>query len=174
VRMILPPLAARRAVDCELVEFFHSHRKPAFNRALSLLCRYYNVRRPRIEWYEYIDWGKTAGKTFEDGLIILVHPENWKRGRIHNSERQWVQMIYHEMAHYLFWTDAERKADMFMRRMVTGLRPSRVRIRQRGILSTRRASGRPRTATPRRRRERLAAVASPRRIRRRRARARVA
>ena len=158
--MILPPLAYRRVVDAYLVDFFHSHRKASFNRALSALCRFYRLKRPRIEWYEYIDWGKTAGKTFEDGLIILVHPENWKRGRVYNSERQWVQMIYHEMAHYLFWTDAERKADMFMRRMVTGLRRTRL---ARGILSARRAAVRTRMV-PRRRRER--AVARPRRIRR--------
>ncbi|MGB6555551.1 MAG: hypothetical protein WBE78_18810 [Candidatus Binataceae bacterium] len=125
MRMMVPPKIHRRSIDRELVEFFHSHRKAAFNRAVACLCRYFAVRRPRISWFEYIDWGKAAGKTYEDGRIHLVHPENWKRGRIHNSERMWVQMIYHEMGHYLFWTDAERKADAFMRRMVTGLRTPR-------------------------------------------------
>src|SRR6516225_2595797 len=124
VRMILPPIAHRRVVDRELAGFFHTHRKPMFNRAISRLCRFYNVRRPRISWFEYLDWGKTAGKTYHDGRIHLVHPENWKRGRVYNTERMWVQMIYHEMAHYLFWTDAESKADLFMRRMVSRLRPA--------------------------------------------------
>ena len=34
----------------------------------------------------------------------------------------WIQTLYHEMGHFLFWTDAERKADAFQRRMVLGLR----------------------------------------------------
>jgi hypothetical protein len=102
--------------------FFREHRVSAFRRAISAFCSYYGVKRPTIEWFEYLDWGKTAGKTFEDGRIHLVHPENWKRGRIYKSERLWVQMVYHEMGHYLFWTDAERKADAFALRMVRGLR----------------------------------------------------
>jgi hypothetical protein len=120
--MIVPPLAHRREIDRNLGEFFRSHRAARFNRAISLMCRYFNVRRPRIEWFEYIDWGRMAGRTYEDGRIHLVHPENWKRGRVYYRERMWIQMIYHEMGHFLFWTDAERKAEMFKRRMVTGLR----------------------------------------------------
>jgi hypothetical protein len=120
--MIVPPLTHRKAIDRSLVSFFRGHRPTAFRRAMSDFCRYYHIRRPRIEWYEYLDWGKTAGKTLEDGRIQLVHPENWKRGRVYKSERMWVQMVYHEMAHYLFWTDAERKAESLTRRMVTGLR----------------------------------------------------
>ncbi len=100
----------------------------AFRRAIADFCRYYRVNLPRIEWYEYIDWGKTAGKTYEDGRIHLIHPENWKRCRIHKSERMWIQTLYHEMGHFLFWTDAERKADAFQRRMVLGLRPQARRI----------------------------------------------
>jgi hypothetical protein len=138
VRMMVPPIVHRRSIDRELVEFFHSHRKASFNRAVARLCRYFAVRRPRISWFEYIDWGKAAGKTYEDGRIHLVHPENWKRGRIYRSERMWVQMIYHEMGHYLFWTDAERKADLFMRRMVTGLRLARKARRPAATVSRKR------------------------------------
>jgi len=145
VRMLVPPVTNRREIDRNLASFFRSHREAHFNRAISSLCRYFNVKRPRIEWYEYLDWGKTAGKTYEDGRIHLVHPSNWKRGRIYKSERRWVQMIYHEMGHFLFWTDAERKADLFSRRMVSGLKIAprgyglRVRTRY-GIASQRRAS----------------------------------
>jgi hypothetical protein len=134
-----------------------------FNRAISRLCRFYNVRRPRISWFEYLDWGKTAGKTYHDGRIHLVHPENWKRGRIYNTERMWVQMIYHEMAHYLFWTDAESKADLFMRRMVARLRPA-PRPR-RGIASARRPAARG-TVAARPRRQRARATAKNRGTRR--------
>ena len=121
MRMIVPPVAHRREIDRNLAEFFRSHRTAHFNRAISSMCRYFNVRRPRIEWFEYIDWGKTAGRTYEDGRIHLVHPENWKRGRIYFSERKWIQMLYHEMGHFILWSDPERKADLFSRRMINGL-----------------------------------------------------
>ena len=124
MRMLLPPVERRRDMDRNLVEFFRASRATVFRRAISEFCRYYHLRQPRIEWYEYIDWGKTAGRTFEDGRIHLVHPENWKRGRIYKSERMWVKTVYHELAHYLFWTDAERKAEVFTHRMVRGLRRS--------------------------------------------------
>lgn len=120
--MIVPPLAQRRAIDRGLSAYFRTHKVSEFRRAVGEFCRFYGVKRPRIEWYEYIDWGKTAGKTYENGRIHLIHPENWKRGRIYNTERMWVQTFYHEMGHFLFWADAERKADAFSRRMVRGLR----------------------------------------------------
>ena len=101
--------------------FFRAHRISHFRRALARIARYYRLPTPRITWFEYLDWGKTAGRTYENGEIHLVHPENWKRGRKYNSERQWVNMIYHEMGHYIFWADAERKADTFANRMVRGL-----------------------------------------------------
>jgi len=144
VRMLLPPLERRREMDRNLVEFFRASRATAFRRAISEFCRYYHLRQPRIEWYEYIDWGKTAGRTFEDGRIHLVHPENWKCGRIYKSERMWVQTVYHELAHYLFWTDAERKAEAFTRRMVRGLRRvsrrAAVRVTRRAAATKRRPS----------------------------------
>ena len=136
MRMIVPPIVNRREIDRNLVLFFRQHRAGAFRRAISDFCRYYNVKRPAIEWFEYLDWGKTAGKTFEDGRIHLVHPENWKRGRIYNKERMWIAMVYHEMGHYLFWTDAERKADAFAVRMVRGLRRPQRRTRLRARLRT--------------------------------------
>lgn len=122
MRMLVPPIVQRREMDRNLVEFFRWEGSAAFRRAVADFCRYYNVKGPRIEWCEYIDWGKAAGKTFQDGRIHLVHPENWKRGRVYKSERMWVQTVYHELAHYLFWADAERKAETFTHRMVRGLR----------------------------------------------------
>jgi hypothetical protein len=127
VRMIVPPLALRRIIDRGLSAYFRTHKPGEFRRSVGEFCRFYGVKRPRIEWYEYIDWGKTAGKTYENGRIHLIHPENWKRGRIYKTERMWIQTFYHEMGHFLFWTDAERKADTFTRRMVHGLRRAAAR-----------------------------------------------
>lgn len=121
MRMILPTLQERRSVDRHLTAFFRDYRTAEFNRAMSRLCRFYGLKMPQVEWYEYIDWGKTAGKTYENGQIHLVHPENWKKGRKYKSERKWINTVYHELGHYIFWADAETKADNFAFRMVRGL-----------------------------------------------------
>lgn len=121
MRMILPTVRARRDVDRALRDFFTTYRAGDFRRFISTICRFYGVRQPTVEWYEYLDWGKGAGRTWDDGKIALVHPENWKRGRKYNSMRQWIHTVHHEMGHYLFWADAERKADLFADNMMQGL-----------------------------------------------------
>ena len=125
MRMILPPLRERRVIDKALSRFFLTHKIADFRQAIIRLCAFYQLKRPRFEWYAYIDWGKTAGRTYQDGTIHLMHPEYWKRGRKYNSERQWINMVYHEMGHYVFWVDAERKANAFAQRMVRGVNPQR-------------------------------------------------
>jgi hypothetical protein len=124
MRMILPGLRDRRAVDRYLTQFFRDYRLPDFQRAIRTLARFFNLRVPRVIWFEYLDWGKTGGRTYENGKIHLVHPENWKRGRKYYSERQWIQTVYHEMGHYVLWADAERKADTFAYRFVRGISPN--------------------------------------------------
>ena len=157
--MLVPPVARRRDMDRRLVEFFYRQRSGVFRRAISDFCHFYDVKAPRIEWCQYIDWGKAAGKTFEDGRIHLVHPEHWQRGRIYNSERMWVQTVYHELAHYLFWTDAERKAEVFTQRMVRGLR----RVSKTRATGTRRQAAQARRLSSARRPRRPAeAIARPR------------
>lgn len=130
MRMILPTVRARRDVDRALSEFFSNYRTAEFRRFVSTICRFYGVRQPTVEWYEYLDWGKGAGRTWDDGKIALVHPENWKRGRKYNSMRQWIHTVHHEMGHYLFWADAERKADLFADNMMQGVRDSIPRTRR--------------------------------------------
>jgi len=120
MRMVMPGLRERRRIDKLFSSFFASYRASEFKSAIVALSRFYDLPTPRIAWYEYLDWGKSGGRTFEDGKILLVHPENWKRGRKYNSERQWVHTVYHEFGHYVLWADAERKADGFAYRFVRG------------------------------------------------------
>jgi hypothetical protein len=125
MRMMIPGLRERRVVDGMLTTFFRSHHESPFRRAVATMSRFYDLPAPRVEWYEWLDWGKSIGRTYETGEIHLVHPECWKRGRKYNSERQWIQAVYHEMGHYVLWADAERKADGFAYRFVRGVSPSR-------------------------------------------------
>jgi hypothetical protein len=154
MRMMLPTVRERRAVDRMLRSFFATYRQSDFRRAMAMICRFYNLKPPPVEWFEYLDWGKGAGRTYEDGRIHLVHPENWKRGRKYNTMKQWIHTVHHEIGHYVFWTDAERKADLFASGMMHGLghevaaRPlaaaPRSRIR---LTGTRRSVARPRNAS---------------------------
>jgi len=121
MRMTLPGVRERKTIDRQLSGFFREHREPEFRRAVRLLSRFYHLRAPKVEWFEYLDWGRSAGRCYDDGNIHLVHPENWKRGRKYKSERKWIQAVYHEMGHYVFWADAERKADTFAFRFVRGV-----------------------------------------------------
>jgi hypothetical protein len=149
MHMIFPGVRERRSIDRQLTEFFRTYGPGRFRRAIAGISRFYRLRSPRVEWFEYLDWGKSGGRTFENGRIALVHPENWKRGRKYNSERRWILTVYHEMGHYVLWADAERKADAFAYRFVRGVS----------------ANGRPRAPVRRR-------VATPSRLQRRRPRAR--
>ena len=121
MRMIFPGIRKRRTIDRQLTDFFRSDGPSRFRRAIAAISRFYRLRSPRVEWFEYLDWGKSGGRTFENGKIALIHPENWKRGRKYNSERRWIQTVYHEMGHYVLWADAERKADAFAYRFVRGV-----------------------------------------------------
>ena len=127
MRMLFPGIRERRSIDRHLTDFFRNHAPARFQRAIASISRFYHLRSPRVEWFEYLDWGKSGGRTFEDGKVALVHPENWKRGRKYNSERRWISTVYHEMGHYVLWADAERKADAFAYGFVRGVGNGRAR-----------------------------------------------
>jgi hypothetical protein len=148
MRMILPGVRDRRAIDRQLTDFFRVHREPEFRRAIQALSRFYHLRPPRVEWFEYLDWGRIGGRCYENGKIHLVHPENWKKGRKYNSERQWIQTVYHELGHYVLWADAERKADTFAYRFVRGVNANGARrsdCSQNGVTQSRPRRRRPRS-----------------------------
>jgi hypothetical protein len=121
MRMIFPGVRERRTIDRHLTAFFREYGPTSFRQAIRAISRFYHLPSPRVDWFEYLDWGKSGGRTLEDGKIFLVHPENWKRGRKYYSERRWIQTVYHEMGHYVLWADAERKADAFAYRFVRGV-----------------------------------------------------
>ena len=155
MRMLMPGLRFRQQADQLLALFFHEHRSGAFRRALGMLSRFYRLPAPRVQWFEYLDWGKTAGRTYENGRIHLVHPENWKNGRKYNSERQWIHTVYHEVGHYVLWSDPEWKADTFAYRFVRGISPrSAGQTHQTGKASRARRKASLRRSGPRRRRPR--------------------
>jgi len=124
MRMMFPGVRERRTIDRLLSSFFREYQLGEFRRAICAMSRFYNLPTPTVHWFEYLDWGKSGGRTYENGKIHLVHPENWKKGRKYNSERRWVHTVFHEMGHYVLWADAERKADHFAYRFIRGVAAS--------------------------------------------------
>ena len=124
MRMMFPGVRERRTIDRLLASFFRDYKLGEFRRAIRAMSRFYNLPTPNVHWFEYLDWGKSGGRTYENGKIHLVHPENWKKGRKYNSERRWVHTVFHEMGHYVLWADAERKADHFAYRFIRGVAAS--------------------------------------------------
>ncbi len=43
------------------------------------------------------------------------------RVRKNKSRGKWINTVYNELGHYIFWADAANKADNFAFRMVRGL-----------------------------------------------------
>jgi hypothetical protein len=53
--MICPPLHERRAIDKALSSFFHTHKIVDFRQAITCLCTFSQLKRPRFEWHTGID-----------------------------------------------------------------------------------------------------------------------
>jgi hypothetical protein len=120
---MLPTLRYRRQIHKYLSAFFESHQPADFNRAVSSMCRFFKLKRPKVEWFEYLDWGRAAGNTYSDGKIFIwFTPENWKKGRKYNSEAPVASTpSITRMGHYVFLADAERKAGHICFRMAKGV-----------------------------------------------------
>lgn len=114
MKMFLPEKEDRVRVLVFLRKYFDTEKALYFDRAIRELCAQFKVKQPKIEFYDSL--GEKAGLTFENGIIHLVHPADWKKNRKYKTQARWVDTALHEFAHYLFWTDAEKKADLFSHR----------------------------------------------------------
>jgi predicted SprT family Zn-dependent metalloprotease len=108
-----------------LWRFFADYNEWHFNRALGALCRFYQLPRPRVVWFERLADPRRGGECFENGTIHLTHPENWKKNRKYNSREQWVQLVLHELGHHAMWSEtrrlnAEHRADRFAATILKG------------------------------------------------------
>lgn len=70
MRMILPSLKERRTVDRLLSAFFRDYKATDFKKAIATLCRFYHLKNPKVEWFEYIDWGKLLERLTKTARFI--------------------------------------------------------------------------------------------------------
>lgn len=125
MRVLLPGVRIRRRIDTALDTFFDKYQDGDFETALTEICAFYQLPKPRVIWYESLDSRTTMGEVTESGIMRLIHPENFKKRKSHTqgaSKREWIWTFLHEMWHYLHWVDDERKADAYAKKFVTGLK----------------------------------------------------
>lgn len=116
--MLFPNAKLRQTTVRALQVFFcHEHTRD-FDKALITVCRFYKLKRPKVVWWERFDDHRDAGACYPNGIIHLIWPGNWKRNRKHNAMNRWVEVALHEFGHFVLWSDAERKADVFMKGML--------------------------------------------------------
>ena len=116
----------RRQIDSLLQKFYREEGISDFREALSIFCKFFQLKKPKIIWRKLIDAGQSAGRTYEGatGPVMLIHPRHWKKSdnkHLRHTSFNWKNVFYHEMGHFVHWSDAEQKADAFARKMERGL-----------------------------------------------------
>lgn len=98
------------------------NKQVEFNRVLKRFCDFFHLPIPKIEWYESIigtDFltGKwIVGKCFQDEpKLRLIKPHFYNNLPLNMN---WEEVVYHELGHYILWSDAEFKAKQFAKRMM--------------------------------------------------------
>jgi hypothetical protein len=125
MRMLFPGVKVRREVKRRLEAFFDAYQNADFDVAIQMWCAFYKLPAPKILWFEYLGHGKLLGETMEDGEVRLIHPENWKQMKakptFKPTRAQWVNTTLHELAHYMYFCDDERKANLYAAKFVKGI-----------------------------------------------------
>lgn len=121
MRLLIPGLKIRRPLVAELSEFFRYEKPARLRSAARQLAAFYRLPVPDIRMVECWTDRRLKGETLENGRIYLMAPRAWKLRRVEHTEREWLAVALHEMAHYVLWADAERKADRWAALWLTGL-----------------------------------------------------
>lgn len=118
MKFLIPPDKVCREIKSRLYQYFRTEEVEFFNAALNLYCHFYEVPVPTVTWFQRLDDVRAAGFTYSNGKIELIAAEFWKRNRKHKGMVRWVEVVYHELYHYLFWVSDELKADEYAKAMM--------------------------------------------------------
>ena len=122
MKLLTPSIKDCRYIHRKLKQFYKENEyvdeedpldTKEFDRAINRFCEFYNISLPKIEWYVKIDDENTLGLCHEDGTIWFLTPFTHIYG-----EYDWIDTVYHELAHYIMWANAEQKAEAFANRMM--------------------------------------------------------
>lgn len=119
MKHLFPAVQVKRKVKHRLYEYFDGEEIDIFNAAINMFCEFYEILPPTVAWYIKLDDPKVAGLTYSTGKIELFSPAAWKKNKKYFSKRRWVEVVFHELYHFLYWVDDEKKADEFAKGMMT-------------------------------------------------------
>lgn len=88
-----------------------SKDKKEFNRALSRLCKFFQVPLPKVVFYKLLPGA--LGQCTAKGELQLLTPHYYI-----GNFRSWCKTFFHEFGHYIYYANAEKKANEFERRMM--------------------------------------------------------
>jgi len=91
--------------------FDPAEQKREFNGALSRLCRFFGVPLPEVTFYKNL--ANALGHCQSDGEIGILTPH------YHSGDfKVWAKTFFHEFGHYIYYVNAEKKANEFEKRMM--------------------------------------------------------
>lgn len=83
-------------------------------RALMRLCKFFAIPIPKLEFYKTFGGVnlKVLGQCTPEGTLELLTPLRYP------NFRRWSAVFFHEFGHYIYWANAEKKANEFEKRMM--------------------------------------------------------
>ena len=124
MKLLTPSIKDCRYIHRKLKQFYRESLETdgdttpnltEFNRALERFCDFFHIQIPKIVWYKNLNHGsqQTWGLCSPEGQVSLITPSNFDGG-----EYPWLDTVYHELGHYVLWSEAEKKAKIFANRMM--------------------------------------------------------
>ena len=121
MKINLPPIKKCKRMYKLLKQFYEEYKDSKyienytkFKHAMIIFCNYYHIELPiRIRFRRSFGKEKCLGMCYENGAIDLLYPYNYNGGY-----NKWISIVYHELAHYILWANAEEKAIEFELKMI--------------------------------------------------------
>jgi hypothetical protein len=98
----------------DLGRAFDEEDETALAQAYLRLSSFYDLPfPPGVRLAARVGTQREAGFCRPSGHIVLTRPDVWKRNRRWNTRELWVEVALHEFGHYVFFAQAEPKANWF-------------------------------------------------------------
>ena len=115
-RLRFPSRALReRIAELVTIAYDTEEHEPLYEAA-DIVTQFYGLATVRRFVFRRRFREQILGRCWQSGWIEILHPATAKaRG---NERAAWVQAVLHELGHYVFWVDDERRADAFAARLM--------------------------------------------------------
>jgi len=120
MKMALPPRKDVQYIRRKLKTWYEANKsnkhepneqRIEFVRAVMRLCDFFQVLIPKIGFYKELPGA--LGQCTAGGEIQVLTPHHYN-----GDYRSWAKTFFHEFGHYIYYANAERKANEFEKRMM--------------------------------------------------------